>query len=158
EQIKTNQAAGIEKIKKRFKKLEGKKKNITHRLNRLYKVGLSARVESYEDEECLGNQEDASKQGRSIADIDQDEGITLVDDTQGKMNGQDMFEVHDLDGDEVVVDILAGEKEEQSEKVAKKEVSTADPVTIADEVVTTADVEVSTDLTTTTTDDELTLA
>nr|GEX40879.1 putative ribonuclease H-like domain-containing protein [Tanacetum cinerariifolium] len=46
-----------------------------------------------------------------------------------------------------------------SEKVAKKEVSTADPVTTAGEVVTTADVKVSAALTTTTTiDDELTLA
>nr|GEW82328.1 hypothetical protein [Tanacetum cinerariifolium] len=52
-----------------------------------------------------------------------------------------------------------GEKEEQSEKVVEKEVSTADPVTSAGEVVTTADVEVSAALTTTTTIvDELTLA
>nr|GEZ28274.1 hypothetical protein [Tanacetum cinerariifolium] len=55
--------------------------------------------------------------------------------------------------------VLAGEKEEQTEKVAEKKVSTADPVTTAGEVVTTADVEVSAALSTTTTkDDELTLA
>nr|GEW90014.1 hypothetical protein [Tanacetum cinerariifolium] len=144
---------------KKVKKLEGKKKKRTHGLKRLYKVILSAKGESSEDEEGLGNQEDASKQERSIADIDQDKGITLVDDTQGRMNDQDMFGVHDLDGDEVVVDISAGEKEEHSEKVAEKEVSTADPVTTASKVVTTADVEVSAALTTTTTtDDELTMA
>nr|GEW06847.1 hypothetical protein [Tanacetum cinerariifolium] len=58
-----------------------------------------------------------------------------------------------------VVDVSAGEKEEQSENVAKKEVSTTDPVTTAGEVVTTADVEVSAALTTTTTTfDELTMA
>nr|GEU95940.1 hypothetical protein [Tanacetum cinerariifolium] len=119
---------------------------------------LSARVESSKDEEGLGDQEDASKSGRSIADIDQDERITLVDDTQERMNDQDMFRVNDLDGDEVVVDVSAGKKEEQSEKVVEKEVSTADPVTTAGEVVTTNDVEVSVALTTTTTDDELTLA
>ncbi|GKC67182.1 hypothetical protein Tco_1099780, partial [Tanacetum coccineum] len=44
----------------------------THKLERLYKVGLTARVESYDNEGSLG--EDASKQGR----IDADEEITLV--------------------------------------------------------------------------------
>nr|GEZ55044.1 hypothetical protein [Tanacetum cinerariifolium] len=94
EQIKTNQAAKIEKLKKRVKKLEGMRKKRIHRLKRLYKVGLSTRVESFEDEEGLGDQEDASNQGKSIADIDQDEGITLVNDTQGRMNDQDMFGVN----------------------------------------------------------------
>ncbi|GJV43769.1 putative ribonuclease H-like domain-containing protein [Tanacetum coccineum] len=47
----------------------------THRLKRLYKVGLTARVESSDNEESLG--EDASKQGRIDA-IDADEEITLV--------------------------------------------------------------------------------
>nr|GFB64093.1 hypothetical protein [Tanacetum cinerariifolium] len=75
------------------------------------------------------------------------------------MNDEDMFEFNDLDGDEVVVDVSAEEKEEQSKKVSKKEVMTADPVTTAGEVVTTADVKVSIALTSTTTiDDELTLA
>nr|GEX18605.1 reverse transcriptase domain-containing protein [Tanacetum cinerariifolium] len=50
EKIKTNQAAEIEKLKKKVKKLEGKKKKITHRLKRLYKVGLTARVESSKEE------------------------------------------------------------------------------------------------------------
>ncbi|GKA72174.1 hypothetical protein Tco_0778390 [Tanacetum coccineum] len=46
-----------------------------HRLKRLYKVGLTARVESSDNEESLGK--DASKQGRIDA-IDADEEITLV--------------------------------------------------------------------------------
>ncbi|GKB09854.1 ribonuclease H-like domain-containing protein, partial [Tanacetum coccineum] len=50
-------------------------KSRTHRLKRLYKVSLTARVESSDDEESLG--EDASKQGR-IDVIDADEEITLV--------------------------------------------------------------------------------
>ncbi|GJV49956.1 putative ribonuclease H-like domain-containing protein [Tanacetum coccineum] len=50
-------------------------KSRTHRLKRLYKVGLTARVESSDNEESLG--EDASKQGRIDA-IDADEEITLV--------------------------------------------------------------------------------
>nr|GEZ68642.1 hypothetical protein [Tanacetum cinerariifolium] len=49
------------------------------RLKRLYKVSLSARVES-SDEESLG-EEDASKQRRNIADIDADKEITLFDET-----------------------------------------------------------------------------
>ncbi|GJX89587.1 hypothetical protein Tco_0341601, partial [Tanacetum coccineum] len=81
--------------------LEQKKRSRTHRLKRLYKVGLTARIESFEDEEDLG--EDASKHGR-INVVDVDEYITLVStyfdaDT-------DMFGVHDLVGDEVVVETL----------------------------------------------------
>ncbi|GKB85226.1 hypothetical protein Tco_0957498 [Tanacetum coccineum] len=60
------------------------------KLRRL-QVGLSKRVES-SDEEGLG-EEDASKQGRKINDIDVDEGITLVDETaknQGRFNDEEI--------------------------------------------------------------------
>ncbi|GJV44156.1 hypothetical protein Tco_1428692 [Tanacetum coccineum] len=62
-------------LKKRIKKLEKKNRSRTHRLKRLYKVSLTARVESSDNKESLG--EDASKQGRIDA-IDTDEEITLV--------------------------------------------------------------------------------
>nr|GFB58757.1 hypothetical protein [Tanacetum cinerariifolium] len=52
EQDKVNQAVEIKKLKKRVKKLEGKKKKRTHGLKRLYKVRLSARVESSKDVEA----------------------------------------------------------------------------------------------------------
>nr|GEV60720.1 putative ribonuclease H-like domain-containing protein [Tanacetum cinerariifolium] len=100
EQIKTNQAAEIEKLKKR------------------------------------GDQKDASKQGR-IAEIDADADISLINETaqdQGRMNEEDLFGVHDLDGDEVFVDVTTGKNIEQSTKNAEKEVSTAN-----DEVVTTTE-------------------
>nr|GEZ86899.1 hypothetical protein [Tanacetum cinerariifolium] len=106
-QTKTNQAAEIEKLKERVKKLEGKKKNRTHGLKRLYKVGLTFRVESSKDEEGLGTQEDASKQGR-IAEIDANEDLLLIDETaqdQRMIKDQDLFGVHDLDGDEVFVGV-----------------------------------------------------
>nr|GEX55021.1 hypothetical protein [Tanacetum cinerariifolium] len=93
EQTKTNQAAKIEKLKKRVKKLEGKKKKRTHGLKRLYKVGLSAKIVS-SDEEGLGAQEDASKQGR-IAEIDADKDLSLINETsqgQGRVNDQDLLE------------------------------------------------------------------
>nr|GEY56384.1 hypothetical protein [Tanacetum cinerariifolium] len=72
-----------------------------------------------------------------IAEIDADENLFLIDETaqdQGMMNEEDLFGVHDLSGDEVIMDVTAGENVEQDETVAEKEVSTAD-----DEVVTTAD-------------------
>nr|GEX06089.1 putative ribonuclease H-like domain-containing protein [Tanacetum cinerariifolium] len=96
-----------------------KRKSRTSRLKRLRKVGSARRVES-STEASLGNQEDASKQGRMIDNIDQDVESTLVDDTQGRMNEEDMFGVNDLNGDEVVVDVSASEKVEQSVKVVEK--------------------------------------
>ncbi|GKD57803.1 hypothetical protein Tco_1291190 [Tanacetum coccineum] len=80
-------------------------------------VGSSRRVES-SDEECLGK-EDASKQGR-IADIDADAGINLVS-THFDAN-TNMFGVHDLVGDEVVV---------ESEVAAKDVNLSVDEVTLA---------------------------
>ncbi|GJU04984.1 hypothetical protein Tco_1121414 [Tanacetum coccineum] len=71
----------------------------THRLKRLYKVGLIARVESSNNKESLG--EDASKQGRINA-INADEEITLVS-------------VHD-------VNIFAGEEVFVAEQQVAKEV------------------------------------
>ncbi|GJR29457.1 putative ribonuclease H-like domain-containing protein [Tanacetum coccineum] len=72
------------------------------------KVGLSRRVES-SDEEGLGK-EDASKQGR-IADIDADAGINLVS-THFDAH-TDMFGVHDLVGDEVVVETEVASKDDK---------------------------------------------
>ncbi|GJX09704.1 hypothetical protein Tco_0199563 [Tanacetum coccineum] len=46
------------------------------------RVGRFTRVVSFKDE-GLGDQEDASKQGRKIDEIDQDAEVTLVDETQG---------------------------------------------------------------------------
>ncbi|GJQ93283.1 hypothetical protein Tco_0004422 [Tanacetum coccineum] len=102
ENTKTAQAQEITSLKKRVKKLERKKKSRTHGLKRLYKVGLSARIDSSDDEASLGDQEDASKQGRKIHDIDADKDITL--DSTHFDTDPDMFGVHDLDGDEVFVE------------------------------------------------------
>ncbi|GJS45206.1 hypothetical protein Tco_0595327 [Tanacetum coccineum] len=78
ENTKTAQAQEITSLKLRVKKLEKKGGSRTHKLKRLYKVGRSARVVSSE-EASLGDQEDTSKQGRKIDDIDKDAEITLVD-------------------------------------------------------------------------------
>ncbi|GJU39192.1 hypothetical protein Tco_1192149 [Tanacetum coccineum] len=74
-EYKCTQHNEIASLKRRVKKLENKNRSRTHRLKRLYKVGFTARVESSDNEESLG--EDASKQGRINA-IDAYEEITLV--------------------------------------------------------------------------------
>ncbi|GKA32389.1 hypothetical protein Tco_0718756 [Tanacetum coccineum] len=99
------------------------------------KVGLSAKVISLDDEASLGDQEDASKQGKKILDIDADEDITL-DSTHFDID-PDMFGVHDLHGDEVFVE-------------------TQEPVVNA--ATTTSTISVSVATATITTVDELTLA
>nr|GEW12580.1 hypothetical protein [Tanacetum cinerariifolium] len=53
EKTKTIQALEIDSLKRRVKKLEKKQRSKTHKLKRLYKVGLSARVESSDDNEDL---------------------------------------------------------------------------------------------------------
>ncbi|GJS89714.1 hypothetical protein Tco_0772350 [Tanacetum coccineum] len=70
----------------------------THKLKRLYRVARSRRVVSSK-EESLGDQEDASKQGR-IDDIDADKDIYLVN----VHIDEDMFGVNNLEGDEIVVE------------------------------------------------------
>ncbi|GJS57777.1 retrovirus-related pol polyprotein from transposon TNT 1-94 [Tanacetum coccineum] len=102
-------------------------KSRTPGLKRLRKVGSARRVES-SDEASLGDQEDASKQRRKIANIYADAEVTLIDETQARNDDNLMFDTSVLDEQEVKVE---------------KVVST---------------VEVTTESATTTTVDELTLA
>ncbi|GJY41816.1 hypothetical protein Tco_0429086 [Tanacetum coccineum] len=84
ETTKTTQALEIDSLKRRVKKLEKKKMSRTHGLKRLYKVGLSAKVISSDDEE-----------------------VTLVDDTtetQVRFNDDLMFDTSVLDKQEVEVE------------------------------------------------------
>ncbi|GJY31121.1 retrovirus-related pol polyprotein from transposon TNT 1-94 [Tanacetum coccineum] len=95
EKTKTTQQNDIDSLKRKFKKLEQKKRPRNHVMRRLRKVGATARVESCGDEKDLG--EDASKKGRRINDIDADEDITLVNDDADKK----MFDADALNGEEV---------------------------------------------------------
>ncbi|GJR56190.1 hypothetical protein Tco_1406711 [Tanacetum coccineum] len=61
------------------------------------------RVES-SDEASLGDQEDASKQGRKITNIDADAEVTLIDETQGRDDDNLMFDTGVLDEQEVEVE------------------------------------------------------
>ncbi|GKA23485.1 retrovirus-related pol polyprotein from transposon TNT 1-94 [Tanacetum coccineum] len=129
ETTKTTQANEIASLKRRVKKLEKKVRSRTHKLKRLYKVGLSAKVESSRDEEDLG--EDASKQGRRIHEIDANEDITLVNDDNK------IFDVDALAGEEVFV-------AEQSGNVVEEVVAMIDTAsTIPVSVATITDVEIT---------------
>ncbi|GJW24638.1 retrovirus-related pol polyprotein from transposon TNT 1-94 [Tanacetum coccineum] len=89
EKTKTTQANEIASLKRRVKKLENKNRSRTHRLKRLYKVGLTARVESSGDEESL---DDADKEmfevdalnGGEVFVAGQNENVVeeVVDDAQ----------------------------------------------------------------------------
>nr|GEX30405.1 hypothetical protein [Tanacetum cinerariifolium] len=99
ETTKVDQALVIKRLKRRVKKLKKKANKKSHKLKRLYKIGFSTRVESFEDAR-----------------------VALVDKTQGKSD-QDMFDTSILD-DEVVIT----EKKVSTAKVvptAGKVVSTA---------------------------------
>ncbi|GKB41493.1 hypothetical protein Tco_0886435 [Tanacetum coccineum] len=78
EKAKDAQVKEIADLKKRVQRLERKKKSRTT---------------------------DASKQGRRIKDIDKDADVSLVDDTQGRSDDANMFDINDLHGDEVNVDM-----------------------------------------------------
>ncbi|GKD41057.1 hypothetical protein Tco_1261264, partial [Tanacetum coccineum] len=140
ETAKTAQAKEITTLKKRVKKLEGRKRSRLTRLRILRKIGASRRVESSEEKESLGDQENSSKQGRSIEDLDADAKITLINETQDDL----VFDAGVLDDDA-----------EQGIKVKEVEVSTAevvttvsdsDPVPTTIEVVTTVSALTTTDM------------
>ncbi|GJV59085.1 hypothetical protein Tco_1465185 [Tanacetum coccineum] len=98
ENTKTSQATKITKLKERIKKLKRRNKSRTLGLKRLRK-------------------------GRKMADIDADEEVTLIDETQGRNDDNLMFDIGVLDEQEVKVE---------------KVVSTA-KVTTASAITTTVD-------------------
>ncbi|GKB82696.1 hypothetical protein Tco_0949591 [Tanacetum coccineum] len=126
EKTKTTQHNEIASLKRRVKKLEKKNRSRTYKLKRLYKVGLTAKVESSDNEESLG--EDESKQGR-INDIDVDEEITLV---SVQNVDEEMFDVTVLDGEEVFVaeQEVANNKENNLGDLTTASVATTTTATI----------------------------
>ncbi|GJS52715.1 hypothetical protein Tco_0626077 [Tanacetum coccineum] len=112
------------RLKKRVKKLESKKKSRTPQLKRrLFKVRIKSSAKK-----SLGDQEDASKQGRN--EIDQDEGILWFQEdleTQGRYG-------HDTGVNTTSTSITT----------ASINITTAEPVTTASAPITSAGVFVST--------------
>ncbi|GKC52311.1 hypothetical protein Tco_1075056 [Tanacetum coccineum] len=84
-QRKEAEAKEIAILKKRVKKLERKRRSRPTGLRRL-------------------------KKGRKIAEIDQDENVNLIDETQEQLNDEEMFRVNDLRGEEVTVEDTAAEE------------------------------------------------
>nr|GEV57159.1 hypothetical protein [Tanacetum cinerariifolium] len=118
---------------RRVKKLEKKQRLRTHKLKRVYKVGLTARLDSYYDDQSLS--ENASKQGRKFQDIDADEDITLVND----QDDAEMFDVSDLQGKEVFVEKELIDKEVNDE-VQKVVVEVVEDINTAKLIVNAAHV------------------
>ncbi|GKB76371.1 hypothetical protein Tco_0943266 [Tanacetum coccineum] len=151
ETTKSNQALEIESLKRRVKSLEKRKKSRILGFKRLRKVGSASRVESSNDV-SLGAQEDASKQGRRITDLDADAEVNLVDETQEMNYDNLMFDTGVLEEREIEFEKVVEELIVSVTTTTKSvPVSVADPVTTGGEVVTTASAL-------TTTIDELTLA
>ncbi|GJY37244.1 hypothetical protein Tco_0422622 [Tanacetum coccineum] len=99
---KLAQATKILSLKKRVEKLEKRRKSKPLVLRRLKNIGSATRVESSE-EASLGAEENASKHGGMISDIDVDVKISLVDETQ-RLDDDLIFDTTaDLGGEEVVV-------------------------------------------------------
>ncbi|GJX13592.1 hypothetical protein Tco_0205350 [Tanacetum coccineum] len=124
ENIKTTKDLEITNLKKRVKKLEKKKKSRTPQLKRRL---IKVRIES-STEKSLGDQEDASKQGRN--EIDQDEEISWFQEdaeTQGRYG-------HDIEINTLSTSIT----------IASINITTAEPVTTSSAPITTAGVSVST--------------
>ncbi|GJV43770.1 putative ribonuclease H-like domain-containing protein [Tanacetum coccineum] len=139
EKTKTTQHNEIASLKRRVKKLKKKDRSRTHRLKRLYKVGLTARVESSDNEESFG--EDASKQGRINA-IDADEEITLVSVHNVNVSaGEEVF-VAEQDVDEEVVEVINTAKliiDVAQDSAAGDIVSTASAATTTTATIKTVD-------------------
>nr|GEV24291.1 retrotransposon Orf1 [Tanacetum cinerariifolium] len=116
ETTKTSQAQEIKSLKKRVNRLEKKRRSRTHGLKILYKVRLSARVESSADEDSL------------------DEDIFGVND----QDDTSVFDADkDLQGEKVVVEkAVAGKEVSAVEEVNASSITT--PVSAAAATTTTA--------------------
>ncbi|GJW16030.1 hypothetical protein Tco_0020163 [Tanacetum coccineum] len=144
QKAKDAQAKEIGALKKRIQRLERRKISRPTGLKRLRKVGMSQRVESSEDQESLGVPEDASKQVRSIEDIDADVDVSLVDETQERKDDDFIFDIRFLDDVEMPVEAKVDGKDKQSTR--KLDDSTAgEAVTTAgdDSVVPTTNEEIT---------------
>nr|GEY72414.1 hypothetical protein [Tanacetum cinerariifolium] len=138
---KTAQQPKIDGLERSVKKLKKKQRSKTHKLKRLYKVGLTARVISSSDNEALDN-EDTSKQ-RRIDEIDANEDIALVSTHDDVSNQDNIFQdkgIKDV-GEEEVVEVVTNAKMIIDAVTDAAQVTTAIadiPVSAAETIVTTA--------------------
>ncbi|GJT18537.1 hypothetical protein Tco_0877243 [Tanacetum coccineum] len=109
ESTKTSQATKIAKLKEKVKKLERRSKSRTLGLKRLKKVGRTARIESSKDEE-----------------------VTLVDEAQGRIDGNLMFDIGVFDEQEVEVEKVVSTAEVTT---ASATTTTVDELTLAQTLI-----------------------
>ncbi|GJT49032.1 hypothetical protein Tco_0975189 [Tanacetum coccineum] len=112
EKAKTAQDSEIASLKKMVKKLERKNMLRNPGIKRLRK-------------------EDASKQGRKIADIDADAEVTLIDKTQGRNDDNLMFDTGVLDEQKVEVKKVVSTAEVTTESAT----TTIDELTLAQTLI-----------------------
>ncbi|GKD52656.1 hypothetical protein Tco_1281632 [Tanacetum coccineum] len=130
----------ITSLKKKVKQLEKRTKSRPSGLRQLRKVGSSSRVEYFNDA-SLDAQEDASKQGRKIEDLDADAEVTLVNETQEMNDDNLMFDTYVLEDAAEVVTTASANVEIPDELTFAQtliEIKTAkpNPVTTAATTVT----------------------
>ncbi|GJT18830.1 hypothetical protein Tco_0877536 [Tanacetum coccineum] len=102
------------------------------------KLVCAQRIETFEDQESLGVLEDASKQGRSIEDIDDDVDVSLVDETQERQDDDLVFDTRVLEVVEMPVEAKVGGKDEQNIKKLDDSTTGEAVTTAGDDIVTTA--------------------
>nr|GEW02659.1 hypothetical protein [Tanacetum cinerariifolium] len=137
-----SQQTKIDGLERRFKKLKKQHRSRTHKLKRLYKVSLTAKVISSSDDDEALDKKDTSKQGR-IDEIDANEDIALVS-THDDISTQDNIVqdegVEDV-GEEEVVEVVTTAKMIIDAVVDATQVTTAIadiPVSATETIVTTA--------------------
>nr|GEV08407.1 xylulose kinase-1 [Tanacetum cinerariifolium] len=108
---KAAQAKEIAGLNKKVSKLNKWRKSRSRGLRRLKKIGSGRRVKSPIDKDGLGAQDNASKQGRVIKEINQNAEIALDTETLGRTNNNEMFRVNDHAREELVMENTTGVKD-----------------------------------------------
>nr|GFB75153.1 hypothetical protein [Tanacetum cinerariifolium] len=106
---------------------------------RAQKIGSGRRVKSPMEKDGLGAQEDESKQGRMIEEIDQNAKIALDDETQGRTNDDEIVaSTTDVTEDEVTMAQALAALKSTKPKVVVQEQEISTTIPVAATIVTTA--------------------
>nr|GEW48025.1 hypothetical protein [Tanacetum cinerariifolium] len=145
EQYKVAQAIEITKLKQRVKRLEKKRQFKSSGLKRLKKVGTAQRVESSADT-VMDDQEDASKQGIKIVELDAEEDVTLEEvdvkvtkdaDVQGRLE-ESQAKIYHLDLEHANKVLSMQETDEAEPAEVEEVIEVVIAAKLMTEVVTTA--------------------
>ncbi|GKF30690.1 hypothetical protein Tco_0100488, partial [Tanacetum coccineum] len=145
ETTKTTQANEIASLKRKVKKLERINRSRTHKLKRLYKVGLTARVESSRDEEDLEVVDAAQtitteeitlaqaptdlKSAKPKANRDKGKGIMIEEPVMEQV--KPMKKLKHMRLDEELAFKLQAKEEEEEERLAREKAQQIEEANIA---------------------------